>query len=101
MFFLINNTIKIAWSNTHSEILATGSLDRSFNTWNFKNGNYYTLENKKNVNSLYDEYNYNVSTSDNIMNIDDYKHQKILTAKLVTTYTEDYGGGIINGIIFI
>jgi len=86
----------IAWSNTHSEILATGSLDRSFNTWNFKNGDYYTLENKKNMNSLYDEYSYNISTSDNIMNIDSYKHQKILNAKLVTTYTEEYGGGIIN-----
>jgi len=88
----------IAWSNTHSEILATGSLDRSFNTWNFRNGNYYTLENKKNINSLYDEYNYNASTSENLINIEEYKQQKILNAKLVTTFTEEYGGGIINVI---
>ncbi|ORX76164.1 WD40 repeat-like protein [Anaeromyces robustus] len=88
----------IAWSNTHSEILATGSLDRSFNTWNFKKGTYYTLENKKNINNLYDEYNYNISTSENMLNLDYYKQLKMLNAKLITTYTEDYGGGIINVI---
>jgi hypothetical protein len=88
----------IAWSNTHSEILATGSLDRSFNTWNFKKGTYFTLENKKNINSLYEEYNYNISTSENLLNLQEYKQLKMLNAKLITTYTEDYGGGIINVI---
>ncbi|ORX57259.1 WD40 repeat-like protein [Piromyces finnis] len=88
----------IAWSNTHSEILATGSLDRSFNTWNFKNGSYYTLENKKNKNTLFEEYNSNILNNENILNLEDYEQQKILNAKLVTSYKEEYGGGIINVI---